>query len=399
MKRVMDNRQNFWMDVEHIESNENLVNNFEEAPLVDEDEVYEEDNEVYCLCKQPWGGKFMICCDFCENWYHAICMGLKEDVAKNLKVYTCKFCLIWLEANRFCDDLLVFLFSVLFRLLNLKIHWDLSIPAFLELRTVSKKFESVIMPHVLKSATVICPWLLRRIGDFSYYSGLERIDFGSCYAYRTKLPQFNSIVALKNLRIFKCPDCMDDTHLLSKLTQLTYLNLPTKYDYIDTLTTLTNLTVLNLPCTEIKSLSEIPNTTKLVKLNVEASGPLFSISILPLKDQFNNLKKLNLRLDLTNSEIGALAQCTQLTSLGLHNIRVNDVPYVVIDDALVGLTNLVSLNLSRIKLRGEVINTLLKLTRLTCKSIFTHYHSISNLTRLIRLHLDSQFYFFRTERT
>jgi hypothetical protein len=77
----------------NIDPNENLAIEGEEPLEEGEDfDDDDDDEEVYCLCKQPWGGKFMICCDTCDIWYHAECIGLKEEVAKTLKGYTCKFC-------------------------------------------------------------------------------------------------------------------------------------------------------------------------------------------------------------------------------------------------------------------------------------------------------------------
>lgn len=58
----------------------------------EEGEGYEEDDTIYCLCKQPWGGKCMIQCDKCDIWYHAECVGIKESVAKKLDSYVCTEC-------------------------------------------------------------------------------------------------------------------------------------------------------------------------------------------------------------------------------------------------------------------------------------------------------------------
>ena len=33
---------------------------------------------LYCLCRQPQGGRFMIACDGCEQWFHGDCVGVRE---------------------------------------------------------------------------------------------------------------------------------------------------------------------------------------------------------------------------------------------------------------------------------------------------------------------------------
>ena len=35
-------------------------------------------SELYCECRQPQGGRFMISCDGCEEWYHGDCVGVRE---------------------------------------------------------------------------------------------------------------------------------------------------------------------------------------------------------------------------------------------------------------------------------------------------------------------------------
>jgi len=36
--------------------------------------------EVHCFCRQPEGGKWMVCCDGCQTWYHEGCVPIPEDV-------------------------------------------------------------------------------------------------------------------------------------------------------------------------------------------------------------------------------------------------------------------------------------------------------------------------------
>ncbi len=36
----------------------------------------EEEDRVYCLCKLPWGGRDMIACKGCDEWFHVDCVGV-----------------------------------------------------------------------------------------------------------------------------------------------------------------------------------------------------------------------------------------------------------------------------------------------------------------------------------
>ena len=36
------------------------------------------DEEIYCVCRQSAGSRFMICCDACNDWFHGGCVGINE---------------------------------------------------------------------------------------------------------------------------------------------------------------------------------------------------------------------------------------------------------------------------------------------------------------------------------
>ncbi|KAI9089454.1 hypothetical protein DFS34DRAFT_639274 [Phlyctochytrium arcticum] len=54
---------------------------------------FNEDGErVYCTCRQPDTGKFMIQCDNCEEWFHGKCVDLTKKVGQQLSTYHCPQC-------------------------------------------------------------------------------------------------------------------------------------------------------------------------------------------------------------------------------------------------------------------------------------------------------------------
>ena len=52
----------------------------------------QDDNGVYCLCKKPWSGQFMIQCDYCQEWYHGSCIDLTPSEALSIDKFRCQDC-------------------------------------------------------------------------------------------------------------------------------------------------------------------------------------------------------------------------------------------------------------------------------------------------------------------
>ena len=47
---------------------------------------------VYCFCRRPDSGSFMIQCDHCDVWFHGSCVGVAPDEGMSIDKYFCPFC-------------------------------------------------------------------------------------------------------------------------------------------------------------------------------------------------------------------------------------------------------------------------------------------------------------------
>lgn len=47
--------------------------------------------ELYCVCRKPDSGKWMIGCDGCEDWFHGECINVAEEDGELIDKYFCKF--------------------------------------------------------------------------------------------------------------------------------------------------------------------------------------------------------------------------------------------------------------------------------------------------------------------
>ncbi|KAJ3078257.1 hypothetical protein HK102_004615, partial [Quaeritorhiza haematococci] len=53
----------------------------------------ENGERIYCTCRRPDSGIFMIQCDICREWFHGVCVGITEEEAEAIDVYECKLCI------------------------------------------------------------------------------------------------------------------------------------------------------------------------------------------------------------------------------------------------------------------------------------------------------------------
>ncbi|XP_076468980.1 uncharacterized protein LOC143299580 [Babylonia areolata] len=58
----------------------------------DPPEETDDNNQPYCLCRRPWEGRFMIQCDYCQEWYHGSCVNITATDALDIDKYKCESC-------------------------------------------------------------------------------------------------------------------------------------------------------------------------------------------------------------------------------------------------------------------------------------------------------------------
>lgn len=50
------------------------------------------DDDVFYVCKKPWGGQFMIQCDYCGEWFHGVCINIAPSEALDIATFKCAVC-------------------------------------------------------------------------------------------------------------------------------------------------------------------------------------------------------------------------------------------------------------------------------------------------------------------
>jgi len=54
--------------------------------------VVNQKDKLFCLCRKPDCGEFMIQCDRCEEWFHGNCVRVQENEAHEINKYICPLC-------------------------------------------------------------------------------------------------------------------------------------------------------------------------------------------------------------------------------------------------------------------------------------------------------------------
>uniref|UniRef100_F0W1J5 [histone H3]-trimethyl-L-lysine(4) demethylase n=1 Tax=Albugo laibachii Nc14 TaxID=890382 RepID=F0W1J5_9STRA len=49
---------------------------------------------LYCICRDDREDSTMICCDFCDEWYHIQCIGINVGMVDRMEAYRCQRCLL-----------------------------------------------------------------------------------------------------------------------------------------------------------------------------------------------------------------------------------------------------------------------------------------------------------------
>jgi len=57
-----------------------------------EEDGIQDSGSLFCVCRQPYDGEWMVGCDFCEDWFHPRCVGLTRKRAKSMAHYECVTC-------------------------------------------------------------------------------------------------------------------------------------------------------------------------------------------------------------------------------------------------------------------------------------------------------------------
>lgn len=69
----------------------------EDSDSASDNEQYNDPQKLWCICRKPHGGRFMISCDVCEEWFHGDCVGISVNRGKKMEKkgeeYVCPACI------------------------------------------------------------------------------------------------------------------------------------------------------------------------------------------------------------------------------------------------------------------------------------------------------------------
>ena len=75
------------------------------AAAGEDEEDYEDENELFCICRRPDNHTWMIGCDGgCEDWFHGKCVNIDRRDAELIDKYICESCTLLLSFNPSSDE-------------------------------------------------------------------------------------------------------------------------------------------------------------------------------------------------------------------------------------------------------------------------------------------------------
>lgn len=82
-----------WFHVDCVGLTEAQAKKAEQYLCPNCDKLRAKNNELYCLCRQPYDeSQFYICCDQCQDWFHGRCVGVLQSEADSIDEYVCPNC-------------------------------------------------------------------------------------------------------------------------------------------------------------------------------------------------------------------------------------------------------------------------------------------------------------------
>lgn len=77
--------------------NKNKDSSEEDSDSGSDNEQYNDPKKLWCICRKPHSGRFMISCDICEEWFHGDCVGISVHRGKQMErkgeEYVCPSCI------------------------------------------------------------------------------------------------------------------------------------------------------------------------------------------------------------------------------------------------------------------------------------------------------------------
>ncbi|EFX66713.1 hypothetical protein DAPPUDRAFT_229353 [Daphnia pulex] len=80
------------MSKDYISKHHTLPERQSKIDLMMRQEEHGLEEQVYCICRSSDASRFMIGCDYCEDWYHGDCIDITEEESRFIKKFFCPKC-------------------------------------------------------------------------------------------------------------------------------------------------------------------------------------------------------------------------------------------------------------------------------------------------------------------